>query len=98
MKVLYSAAAQRQLESLFQFISKQAGDGVAGAYVNRIVAFCDRLGDFPLRGAARDDVMPGLRTIGFERRATVAFTVLADAVLIEGVFYGGRDFEAILRK
>jgi hypothetical protein len=29
--------------------------------------------------------------------AAVAFVVTAEAVLIEGVFYGGRDFEAILR-
>jgi toxin ParE1/3/4 len=48
-----------------------------------------------LRGtAARGDLLPGLRTIGFERRATIAFTVTADAVLVEGVFYGGQDFEA----
>ena len=31
---------------------------------------------------ARDDQLPGLRTIGFERRATIAFIVTADAVLV----------------
>jgi toxin ParE1/3/4 len=50
-----------------------------------------------MRGRKRDDLLPGLRTIGFERRVTVAFVVSADAVLIEGIFYGGRDFEAALR-
>jgi toxin ParE1/3/4 len=35
-----------------------------------------------------------LRTIGFERRVTIAFAVTADTVLIEGIFYGGRNFEA----
>jgi hypothetical protein len=35
-----------------------------------------------------------LRTTGFERRATIAFVVTAEAVLIEGIFYGGQDFEA----
>jgi len=31
---------------------------------------------------------------GFERRLTIAFIVTAEAMLIEGIFYGGRDFEA----
>jgi len=34
---------------------------------------------------------------GFERRATIAFVVTHAAVLIEGIFYGGRDFEAVFR-
>ena len=50
---------------------------------------------FPLRGQVRDDLLDGLRTIGFERRVTIAFVVNDDAVLIEGVFYGGQDFEAV---
>jgi toxin ParE1/3/4 len=43
----------------------------------------------------RDDLLPGLRTIGFERRITIAFVVTADTVLIEGIFYGGQDFESL---
>ena len=35
---------------------------------------------------------------GFERRVTIAFVVTEAAVLIEGIFYGGRDFEAAFRK
>lgn len=45
----------------------------------------------------RDDLLAALRTVGFERRATIAFVVAADAVLIEGIFYGGQGFEALLR-
>jgi len=33
-----------------------------------------------------------LRTIGFERRVTIAF-IDRDVVSIEGVFYRGRDIE-----
>ena len=36
--------------------------------------------------------MPGLRTIGMDRRVTVAFMVLPDQVLIEGIFYGQCSF------
>ena len=41
--------------------------------------------------------IPGLRTTGFERRVTIAFVVASDTVLIEGIFYGGQDFEAAFR-
>jgi toxin ParE1/3/4 len=47
-------------------------------------------------GSTREDISPGLRTIGFRRRVTIAFTVDPDKVEIVGVFYGGQDFEAIL--
>jgi hypothetical protein len=41
--------------------------------------------------------LPGLRVIGFERRVTIAFLVTETAVLIEGIFYGGQDFETAFR-
>jgi toxin ParE1/3/4 len=61
------------------------------------VKYCESFSTFPLRGSPRDDVLQGLRITGFERRITVAYTVTAEAVLIEGIFYGGQDFEAVLR-
>jgi len=67
---------------------------IAATDIPGIVAFCTRLETFPLRGQQRDDLLSGLRTIGFEHRITIAFVVTTDAVLIEGIFYGGRDFEA----
>jgi hypothetical protein len=39
-----------------------------------------------------------LRVIGFERRATIAFVVTGTGILIEGIFYAGRDFEIIFRE
>lgn len=50
----------------------------------------------PDRGTARDDIRPGLRTVGFRRRVIIAFAVLDQAVVVIGVFYGGRDYEAVL--
>ena len=69
----------------------------ADGYVGRIVDFCNGLSTFPLRGTQRDDLLSGLRVTGFERRVTIAFIVTAEEVLIEGIFYGGRDFEAEFR-
>ena len=74
-----------------------ASEERADGYVGRIVDFCNGLSTFPLRGTQRDDLLSGLRVTGCERRVTIAFIVTAEAVLIEGIFYGGRDFEAEFR-
>jgi toxin ParE1/3/4 len=52
----------------------------------------------PERGTLREDLGPGLRTLGFEGRVTIAFRILPDRVQIVRIFYGKRDFEAILRR
>ncbi len=52
----------------------------------------------PERGTRRDDLFPGLRTVGFERRVTIAFRVLDQQVEIVTIAYGGRNFEAELRR
>ncbi len=40
---------------------------------------------------SREDVRAGLRTIGFERRVTIAFQVTSERVVIDRILYGGRD-------
>jgi len=54
---------------------------------------------FRERGSKRDDVRPNLRTMGYAKSVTIAFSVNAttEAVAIHGVFYGGQDFETLLR-
>lgn len=44
----------------------------------------------------RDDLRPGLRTISWRRRVTIALVVEEAVVVIVGIFYGGRDFESLL--
>lgn len=52
----------------------------------------DRLASFPLRGAARDDVLPGVRFLAIAR-AIYWFDVdqTARKVRILAVFFGGQD-------
>jgi toxin ParE1/3/4 len=97
VRVIFTPRAELQIDKLHDYITGKASESRADAYVARIVAFCTGLGTFPLRGQQRSDLLSGLRTIGFERRVTVAFVVTTDVVLIEGVFYGGQDFEAAFR-
>jgi toxin ParE1/3/4 len=97
LKVTFTPLAERQLDDLYEYVATRADPARADSYVDRIVAYCETLKTFPQRGHKRDDVMPGLRIIGFERRVTIAFLVTADAVLIEGILYGGRDIPAAFR-
>jgi toxin ParE1/3/4 len=53
---------------------------------------CLQLADFPERGAARSDLYPGLRIIGFENRISIAFIVEETSVRIVRILYGGRLF------
>ncbi len=94
MDVIFTPRAERQIDDLHRYIAERSGfESRADGYIQRIVDFCLGLPVAPLRGAARDDILPGLRTVGFERRVTVAFMVLSDRILIEGIFYGGRQVE-----
>jgi len=97
VRVVFTPRAERQIDELYQYIANHSGEPRAEAYVRRIVDYCRGFETFPSRGTVRDDILPGLRVTGFERRMTIAFMVTAEAVLIEGVFYGGQDFEVKLR-
>lgn len=97
MQVAFSSRAVRQLADLNIYIAEMAGDAVADGYTSRILAFCRRLDTFPHRGTRRDDILPGLRVVGFERRVSIAFLVMAETVLVEGIFYGGQDWAAALK-
>jgi plasmid stabilization system protein ParE len=96
--VRFSLEAQDQLDELESFISMRSSAVVAADYVDAIVAYCESLETFPERGIRRDDLMDGLRITNFRHRVVIAFLVdvQLQTVSIVGVFYGGRDYEALL--
>lgn len=96
-RVRFLAAAEADLFGLYQAIADEGGNERAGAYIDRIEAACVALETLPRRGRARDDIHPGLRTVGFECRATIAFRVTKAEVIIARIFYGGQDYERVLR-
>jgi toxin ParE1/3/4 len=93
-KVVFRPSAQSDLNDLYDYLSERAGPHRALAYIGRIETACQSLSDFPERGAARNDLYMGIRIMGFERRASIAFLVETDCVRIVRIFYGGRDIEA----
>ena len=94
--VVFTPEAEGQLVELYRYIAAAGSAEVAAQYTEAIVSYCEELAAFPYRGRARDDIRPGLRTIGFRRRVVIAFAVFGQTVAIIGVFYGGRDYESVL--
>jgi toxin ParE1/3/4 len=97
-RIVFAPEANDQLVELYHYVAKRGSPAVAASFTGAIVDYCERLAQFPRRGTKRDDIRPGLRTVGFRRRVTIAFAVNETAVTILGAFYGGRDFESSLRE
>ena len=97
-KVTFRPLAEADLFDLYRYIAQEAGHQVAGGYIDRLETACMALETFPHRGHRRDDLCPGLRIMGFERRASIAFQVLPGEVVIVRIFFGGRDYEGILSR
>lgn len=97
-KLVFAPEANQQLLSLFRYLAERASPAVASRFTGAIVEYCEDLCHHPRRGTKRDDIRPGLRTVGFRRRVTIAFAVDEKTVTILGIYYGGRDFEAELRE
>jgi toxin ParE1/3/4 len=97
-EVVFSHRAEQRLTELYDYIADHSSPVVAIGYVRRIRLACLALAQFPQRGHRRDDILQGLRVVGFERRVTIAFRVQRTRVEIVTIAYGGRDLARELRK
>ena len=91
--VVFAETARADLDNIFAWIADRAGPEVAIAYTGRIERFCSEMMPFPQRGTARNDLRQGLRTIGFERRVTIAFTIKDQKVIILRILYAGGSLD-----
>lgn len=91
--VIFSPEARNDLVELYEWVATAAGARVAMAYVEHLEAYCLGFDLAAARGHQRDDLRPGLRIAGFERRITVAFEVDDSEVTILRLFARGRDWE-----
>ena len=96
-RVTFSPRTRREIANLYDYIADSASEAVAARYIDRLERYCLGFELFGERGTMRDDLKPGVRSVGFERRVTILFTVTATEVLILRILYGGQDVEAALR-
>ena len=95
LRVSFAPSAQSDYDQLFEWIADRAGIRTASRYGARLRSYCESFAVFPERGLCRDDIAPGLRLIGFERRVMIAFIVQSGEVQILRLLYGGRDLEIL---
>ncbi|WP_026792156.1 type II toxin-antitoxin system RelE/ParE family toxin [Pleomorphomonas oryzae] len=91
--VVFAVEARQDFAALYDYILPRGGERVARDYVAKIYGYCLGFETFPERGTLRDDIRPGLRLVGFRRRATIAFTVSDRTVTILRMFYAGQDID-----
>jgi toxin ParE1/3/4 len=90
-EIVFSPEARADLIGLYDYIAESSGPARAIAYIGRIEAYCRGFELAAERGTTRDDIRPGLRIVGFERRVTIAFHVDNKRVIVDRIFYAGRD-------
>ena len=96
-RIVFTPEARDQLDALHAYISAAADTGIASRFVDGIIDHIATLRDLPKRGTPRDDLRMGLRTLAWRRPVIIAFVVEDADVVIIGIFYGGRDFETLLK-
>ena len=97
LEVRYSEEAEEDLVETYVYIAEHDGLGRAEAVDRRLRAACGKLADFPNRGSPHDELAPGLRSVPFERRATIYYRVTAETVDIMHVAWAGRDAAGIFK-
>jgi plasmid stabilization system protein ParE len=95
--VIFAPEAQAQLLKLYRHIADVASPEIASRYTAAIIAACDDLQTFPIRGVPRDDIQPGLRVTNYRKNTAIAFSVSENVVSIVGIFYGGQNYESALQ-
>lgn len=98
LPVTYRPEAAADLEEIFLYVLDKSRDLItAKRFTNRIKARCDKIGNAPRGGAPRPDLGEGLRLVPFEKSAVILYRVTDIEVEIVNIFYGGRDYDALMR-
>ena len=98
-EVYLTPDAIQDLTNIYEYIAAKSGlPEVAWAYIEKLRQKCHDLKTIPLIGQQRNDLRKNLRIIAIDKKAIAAFEVIEDKqiVTILNIFYGGRDYEAIM--
>lgn len=95
-RLVYLAAAQRDLLAVLDYITRGSGNLAVGrAFVDRLQAHCEKLASLPgTMGRARPELLPDIRSSAYG--SYVIFFRYRDNMLeIVKVLEGHRDIEAV---
>lgn len=90
--VTFTPQARNDLLNIGDWIAERAGVDIALGYIARLEAYCQGFELAGERGRRRDDLRPGVRIVGFERRVAIVFAISDDEVTILRLHYGGQNW------
>jgi len=93
LRLHYSPEALSQLDDLDDYITELAGASVAASYLDRLLDFCDGIANEPISGHRRDDLIPGLLTLTFEKKRVVCFVAIERDIHIVAIYGTGQNWE-----
>ena len=97
LPVEYRTDAVEDIERLFDDVLQASSDAVTAArFTDRVFERCEKIGDAPFGGVSRDDLGPSIRIVPFERKAVILYVFENQVVWITNVFWGRRDYAAVL--
>ena len=91
-RVVLSSGARQDLRQLRTFIRRASSAAIAARVLRDLTAYSQELQTFPYRGSAREEVLKGLRVIGFRGRVSIHFVVAETEVTILAYTYAGRNW------
>jgi toxin ParE1/3/4 len=92
----FADRAERDLVDIGSFIAVDS-PADAARFIARLEQHCLILAAHPLIGRARDDLLPGLRSIA-HGRYVIFYRALDDEVEIVRILHGARDLRRALRR
>lgn len=98
--VFLTPDAIQDLKNIYDYIADASGfPEVAWRYMEKLKEKCFDLRTAPLRGHTRDDLRKHLRIVAIDKKAVAAFEVdeKKQSVTILNIFYGGRDYDTLMR-
>jgi addiction module RelE/StbE family toxin len=93
-RVVYTEAAEADLETIADYISNEAGAVIAQRFVERLIARIDSLGMFP-KHRLRPNLGEGIRACGF-KRYLIFYTAEKRTVTIVRILHSSRNITEAL--
>ncbi|HZF43458.1 MAG TPA: type II toxin-antitoxin system RelE/ParE family toxin [Sphingomonadaceae bacterium] len=97
LSLRFDKRAEADLLGLADWIGTQADPETARAYIKRKRTRCLRLLDSPRGGRVRRKGRPPIRSVPFERSATILYRAGQSEVVVLRVIPRGRDVDALVR-
>ena len=94
-KIRFERDAESDLRDLWTYIARES-PARADRFVLDLVGRCERLADFPGVGRPLSGARPNVKVVSYRRRATIAYELKGDVLLVRRILYKGRDQAALL--